>query len=229
MDNTALFSLSYGLYVVTSENEKKFGGQIANTVFQITADPVAIAISLNKENITHNIVNNSKRFAISVLEQDTPMTYIAHFGFKSARDIDKSKGVTIIKGKSGCPIVTDYAVSFLECEVINSIDVFTHTVFIGKIVDAKNLKKAKPMTYAYYHQIKKGKTPPKATTYVKEQLGKENVMTQDKWTCTLCGWEYDPSIGDPDNGIAPGTSFEDIPEDWVCPVCGASKDEFEKS
>ena len=86
------------------------------------------------------------------------------------------------------------------------------------------------MTYAYYHQIKGGKTPPKAATFVKNQTNnKESTMADEKWICDVCGWEYDPATGDPDNGVPAGTKFEDIPDDWVCPVCGASKDEFSKA
>ncbi|GBD95436.1 MAG TPA: rubredoxin [Nitrospirae bacterium] len=50
----------------------------------------------------------------------------------------------------------------------------------------------------------------------------------EKWECTVCGYVYDPETGDPDNGIAPNTPFDKIPDDWVCPVCGAAKDQFEK-
>ena len=151
------------------------------------------------------------------------MEFIGLFGFKSSKNTDKTNGVDILKGSNCCPIVQDHTVASIECEVVKSVDVFTHTLFIGKIINAKKIKATVPMTYAHYHKVKGGKTPPKATTFVKE------TKMENKWTCTLCGWIYDPSIGDPENGINPGVSFEDLPEDWVCPLCGATKDEFEKN
>lgn len=85
----------------------------------------------------------------------------------------------------------------------------------------------KPMTYAYYHEIKGGKSPKLAPTYMNEEKSEE-AKNMEKYVCTICGYVYDPQKGDPDSGIAPGTAFEDIPDDWVCPICGAKKDSFEK-
>ena len=84
------------------------------------------------------------------------------------------------------------------------------------------------MTYAYYHQVKRGSTPPSAPTYVKADKTERSISMGDKYECAICGYIYDPKAGDPDNDVAPGTTFENLPDDWVCPVCGASKDVFEK-
>ncbi len=100
----------------------------------------------------------------------------------------------------------------------------THTIFIGEVVDAAVLTDEEPMTYAYYHLVKRGATPKAAPTYLKEEGGDR----MDTYECTVCGYIYDPEKGDPDSGIAPGTPFEELPDDWVCPVCGAAKDQFEK-
>jgi len=105
------------------------------------------------------------------------------------------------------------------------MNVGTHTFFVGKVVDSDIIKKDEPMTYAYYHRVKGGKTPVKAPTYIKED---REVNGLDKYVCKICGYIYDPDKGDPDNGIAPGTMFENLPDDWVCPICGATKDQFEK-
>jgi rubredoxin len=102
----------------------------------------------------------------------------------------------------------------------------THTIFIGELVGADVLKEGEPMTYAYYHQVKRGTTPKTAPSYVEEK--KEAVAKMAKYQCSVCGYIYDPQLGDPDGGIKPGTPFEKIPDTWVCPVCGASKDQFEK-
>ncbi len=90
------------------------------------------------------------------------------------------------------------------------------------------LKDGEPLTYAYYHQIKKGKTQKNAPTYIKDESKKIKEGNMEKYKCSVCEYIYDPKKGDPDSGIVPGTSFIDLPEDWVCPVCGAGKNSFEK-
>ncbi len=230
MDTKALTFCSYGLYVVSSHKGDKLNGQIANTVFQVAAEPPMIAVSINKKNLTHEYIKESKVFTASILSTEAPMTFIGHWGFKSGRDIDKFNDAKFKIGKTGAPIVLDYTLAYLEAEVVSSIDASTHTVFIGKLVDAVALKDGEPMTYAYYHKIKKGKTPQSAATYLKESQPaepKSEGAGSEKYVCTVCGYIYDPDEGDPDASVPPGTSFEDLPDDWVCPVCGVTKDKFE--
>ncbi len=236
MDIAAFHMVSYGLYVVSSTKDGKPNGQIANTVFQITPEPPTVAVSINKENLTWEYIKKSGAFTVSVLSTDAPMTFIGLFGFKSGRDTDKFEKCTFRKGQvTGAPIVLDYTLSFLEAQVIDSIDVGSHTVFIGKVVDCGVLAEGEPMTYAYYHRVKKGKTPERAATYIKQDVraggaGKAGPAAEGsgmkKYVCQVCGYIYDPEKGDPDSGVAPGTAFEDLPDDWVCPVCGVGKDEF---
>jgi len=230
MNKKALHKISYGLYVVCSKKDKKFNGQIANSVFQVTSEPPTIAVSINKKNLTHEYIEHSKVFTMSILCEKTPMTYIGTFGYKSGRDIDKFKDVKYRIGKTGTPIVLDHALAFIEAEIIDQISVGTHTIFIGKIIDADVLTEDRCMTYEYYHQVKGGKSPKTAPTYLKEDKEevKKEVNKMDKYVCDVCGYIYDPEKGDPDNGIEPGTSFEDLPNDWVCPVCGAGKSSFSK-
>ncbi|MCS7121382.1 MAG: flavin reductase family protein [Archaeoglobaceae archaeon] len=164
----ALYKISYGLYVVTSVKDGAFAGQIANTVFQVTSEPPKIAACLNKKNTTHEYVKNSKVFSVSVLEKDTPLQFIGIFGFRSSRDFNKFKDVNFKIGKTGTPIVLDYSVAFFEAEVEKELDVGTHTIFVGKVIDAEILKEAEVMTYAYYHLVKRGKTPKTATVYLEK-------------------------------------------------------------
>jgi rubredoxin len=110
--------------------------------------------------------------------------------------------------------------------VTKDVDVGTHTIFVGELAAAGVLREGEPMTYAYYHQVKRGTTPKAAPSYIEETKGTASKAARYK--CTVCGYVYDPEKGDPESGIAPGTPFEELPEDWVCPVCGAVKDEFEK-
>ena len=226
MNVKALYKLSYGLYVVSSRKGDRINGQIANTVFQITSEPPTIAVSINKNNLTHEFIKESKVLAVSVISQDTPLSFIGHFGFKSGRDIDKLEGISYKTGETQAPVVTENTVAYLEARVIQEVDVGTHTIFVGELVGADVIKEDEPMTYAYYHQVKRGTTPKAAPSYIEEK--KEAKPKMAKYRCTVCGYIYDPELGDPDGGIKPGTPFEEIPDDWVCPVCGAAKSDFEK-
>jgi len=226
MDLKALYKLGYGLYIVSSHKGKKLNGQVANTVFQITSQPPTIAVSINKENLTYEYIKQSQVFTASILAQDTPLAFIGHFGFKSGRDIDKLKGINYKIGVTKAPIFTDHTLAYLEARVTQEVDAGTHSIFIGKLVGAEVIGEGEPMTYAYYHQVKRGTTPKTAPSYIAEQ--KEAGPKMAKYKCTVCEYVYDPELGDPDGGIAPGTPFEEIPDDWVCPVCGAAKSEFKK-
>ena len=227
MNQKALNKISYGLYVVSSKRNDKFNGQIANTVFQVTSEPPAIAVSINKQNLTHGYIQESKVFTTSILSKETPMEFIGRFGFKSGRELDKFKDMNYKVGVTGAPVVLENTIGYLEAEVIDSLDAGTHTVFIGRMVDAEIIKDGEPMTYAHYHEIKKGTAPKTAPTYIKEENQKK-VSKMGKYRCTICEYVYDPEKGDPDSGIKPGTLFEELPDGWVCPVCGVGKDKFEK-
>ncbi len=222
----SLHKLSYGLYVVTSKKGDKLNGQIANTVFQVTSEPPTIAVSINKNNLTWEYIKDSGAFAVSVLCVDTPLSSIGRFGFKSGRDTNKFEGINYKFGETGAPIVTDNTVSYLEARVTKEMDVGTHTIFIGEVVAGEVLSELKCMTYEYYHEVKRGTTPKTAPSYVAER--KEEKPKMAKYRCTICGWIYDPEVGDPDGNIAPGIPFEKLPDTWVCPVCGADKTAFVK-
>jgi flavin reductase (DIM6/NTAB) family NADH-FMN oxidoreductase RutF/rubredoxin len=224
MNPKALYEISYGLYVITSKKGDQINGQTANALIQVTAEPPAIAIGINKQNLTNEFIKESKVFAVSILSQDTPLNFIGQFGFKSGRDVNKFENVNYKSGKTGVPVVLDNTLAYLEVKVTQEMDVGTHTIFVGEVVESEVLKDGEPMTYAYYHQVKRGTTPKTAPTYRKE----EKKPAATKYQCTICRYIYDPENGDPDGGIAPGTSFEYIPDSWTCPVCGASKDQFEK-
>lgn len=227
MNKKAIQKICYGVYIICSKSNGKLNGQIANTVFQITSEPPTVAISINKENLTHEFILKSKVFTVSILSKSAPMSLIGLFGFKSGREIDKLKGIKYKISDTGAPIILDNTVAYLDCEVLSSTDVGTHTVFIGKIVDCDILSDEEPMSYAYYHEIKGGKSPKTAPTYIKEEKTEE-ISQSEKYVCKICGYTYDPEKGDPENNVSPGTTFKDLPETWICPICGAPKSEFEK-
>nr|MBU1328043.1 rubredoxin [Candidatus Omnitrophota bacterium] len=229
MDLNVLHNIGYGMYIVSSNKGNLLNGQIANTVFQITSEPVTIAISINKKNLTHEYIESARKFSVSILEEEAALSFIGRFGFKSGRSEDKFKDIKYIKLGSGCPVVIDNALCYLEAEVVDQFDCFTHTLFIGRMIDSKILKTGRPMTYEYYHQVKRGTTPDTAPTFIKgEGVIKKADKSKQKYVCKVCNYVYDPETGDPDGGIQPGTAFEDIPDSWVCPVCGAKKSEFVK-
>ena len=167
MDKKTLYMISYGMYVVSSKKEGKFNGQIANTVFQVTAEPPQFSVCINKENLTHQFIRESGVFTVSILERDVPMKFIGRFGFRSGKEVEKFKGIDYKLGITGVPVVIQNCLGYLECEVINNVDAGTHTVFIGKVVEAQVMRDAEPMTYAYYYQIKNGRSPKNAPTYIK--------------------------------------------------------------
>ena len=171
MNPNALFKLGYGLYIVSSKNGDKLNGQIANTVFQITSEPATLAVSINKKNLTWEYIKASKVFAVSVIDQDTPLPFIGKFGFKSGRDGDKLAGVNYKIGQTGAPLILDNTTSYLEAKVTGEMDVGTHTIFIGEIVDGDVLNDKPSMSYEYYHQVKRGTTPKTAPSYVDLKKG----------------------------------------------------------
>ncbi len=226
MNLGALYKLSYGIYIIGSRKGERLNGQIANTVFQVTSEPPTIAVCINKNNLTHEFISESKVFTASILRQETPLSFIGRFGFKSGREIDKYEGVNYKIGENQAPVVIENALAYLEARVIQQVDVGTHTIFVGELAAADVIREGEPMTYAYYHQVKRGTTPKTAPSYVEEK--KLATVKAAKYQCKVCGYIYDPELGDPDGGIKPGTSFEELPASWVCPVCGATKSEFEK-
>ena len=228
----ALRKISYGLYVVTSHMDGRYNGQIINTLFQVTGSPPCVAICINRENYTHGFIRESGVFAVSILERDTPLEFIGIFGFRSGRDYDKLSKVDYRIGTTGAPIVVDHAIAAIEARVRGSMDVGEHTVFVADVVGAELFKDAAPLTYADYHSIKGGRMPKRAVTYMADAARvdasepSERSKRMKKYRCNICGYIYDPGKGDPEGGVDAGTPFEDLPDDWVCPVCGAAKSEF---
>lgn len=229
LDPEVFHLLSYGMYVVASKSGNKINGCIINAVAQVSASPPRIAVSVNKENLTHDYITKSGIFSISVLSQDTPMKFIGLFGFQSGREVEKLREVQYELGTDDCPVITEYSLGFLEAKVFDQVDVGTHTVFIGDVIRGQRLREGIPLTYAYYHHIKRGRTSKRAATYTppapKVEHAERTAEFQE-YQCEVCGWIYNPELGDPDNNIAPGTPFEDLPEDWTCPLCGANKSQF---
>ena len=198
MNKEGLRKLTYGVYIINTTNS----GCIVNTLTQVTSDRVIVAI--NKENYTNQMIKKHKKFNATVLTQNTDMKVIQTFGFTSSKDTDKYENVNTEIDNSGIKYIKDHMASLIECEIENEIDLDTHTIFIAKVINTKNLSDEEVMTYDYYHKVKNGVTPPKAPTYEKSKIG---------YRCPICGYVYE---GDT------------LPDDYICPICGAPASIFEK-
>ncbi len=210
MDKRALFDLSYGVYVVSTRDGDRSTGCIANSVMQITSEPATIAVSMNHANYTHECIKKSGVFVVSVLTENSDPSIIGEFGFKSGMSV--SKFANIKSKEYGGILIPDAAKSFILCRVINTLETATHTVFLGEVADAAIIAEGEPMTYAYYHKVIKGKSPKNAPTYVAEDLPEKSV-----WKCSVCGYVYDGDV-----------PFEELPESYICPICGVPKSMFRK-
>lgn len=216
MNTFALTKLSYGMYILSTMDGDKPVGCTINTSTQITATPTTIMISVNKNNYTNGCIKKNGKFALSILSEKSDSTLIGGFGFRSSRDNNKFENVDY-EIKYEMPIIKA-ANAYLICKVVDSLEVHTHTIFIGELLEAEILdNEANSMTYSYYHNVIKGNTPANASTanaYKKEDKKEEAKAV---YRCKTCGFEYKGDI-----------PFEDLPKDWVCPICGEPKSNFEK-
>lgn len=249
MNTEAFFKLSYGIYLITSKSNGYMSGYIANTAFQVTAEPPQIAISCHKDNISAGIIESSGIFALSVLEKESDAGLIGLFGYQSGNEDKKFERVNYTIGKNGAPVILTHAVAYFECKVVDKFDVGTHYLFIGEVTDGELLAPDKdPLTYDYFRNEMKLMAPERAPTYVDkkiisseatttpepenapsafpEQAKEETSGSEEPYICTICAYEYDPALGDEAQGIPPGTAFEDLPDDWLCPICAAAKSAF---
>ena len=168
MNLKALHIISYGLYVIASIRGDSINGQIANTLLQITSEPPTVAVVINKNNLTHEFIQESRVFSASILSRETPLSFIGRFGFRSGRDMDKFNGIGYKVVETRAPVVTNNTLAYLEVTVTRNIDVGTHSIFIGDLVAADILQQGEPMTYTYYQQVKRGTTPESAPSYIKQ-------------------------------------------------------------
>lgn len=197
IDNTALFKLSYGLFVLTAADESKNSGCIINTALQVTQNPLRIAICVNKTNHTHDLIAKSGLFTVSILDQTAPFALFERFGFCSGRDTDKFAGFEdYALAENSLPYLTKYANAFISAKVIEQVDCGTHTMFIADVTEAKKLNDEKSMTYEYYFANVK----PKPQTEKKKG-----------YVCKICGYVHEG----------------ELPDDFVCPICKHPASDFE--
>jgi flavin reductase (DIM6/NTAB) family NADH-FMN oxidoreductase RutF/rubredoxin len=209
MNVHALFNLSSGLYIIGSKDGDKNAGCIVNTVIQSTAKPVTVTVCINKDNYTNQCIKKNGSFSVSILSENTKESTFGLFGFSSSRDKDKFAQVPFALTPSGLPYINEGVCAYLQCKVINTIENFTHTIFIAEVQEAENLLKEPPMTYDYYHKVIKGKAPKTASVYVEEK-------TSSSYKCLICDYEFPGNKED----------FDKLSGSYRCPICGAPKDKF---
>lgn len=204
MDKKAMYKLSYGLFVLTAKDEEKDNGCIINTAIQASSMPNQLSICVNKANLTHDMIVKTGKFTVSVISQDAGFDLFKHFGFQSGKDVDKFKNFEKCKrGENSIYYITEGTNAYISVNVSKTEDLGSHTMFIGEITDMEVLSETPSVTYDYY--LKNIKPQP-------ENVG---TTTDGKtiWRCTICGYEY---VG------------EELPEDFVCPLCKHLASDFEK-
>lgn len=263
IEKSALYKISYGLFVVTATDGAKDNGMICNTFMQVSDN--LYAISINKANFSHDMIRKTGKMNINILSEKAPFTLFERFGFHSGRDTDKMENTGFLRSANGLPVLTGYCNAFISLEVKSYQALDTHGLFICSVTEAQNLSAEPSMTYAYYHANVKPK-PAAASgggyvcticgyVYEGENLPQDFICplckhpasdfvklegaspaaakpaanaagNGGKYVCGICKVEYDPAKGDPEHGIPAGTPFEQLPDNWTCPVCGVSKDNF---
>ena len=166
MDATALFKFSSGLYVVSADDGERAGACLVNTGLQVTAEPLQVSVTVNKQNFTCGAIERAGHFSLAVVDESADMLFVGRFGFRTSADFDKFDGIASAVAATGDPYPAEHVCSYVACRVVQTTDVGTHLTFVGEVVDAGNLSGVAPMTYAYYHGTLKGKTPPKASSYI---------------------------------------------------------------
>lgn len=214
MNTNVLRSLSYGVYVITTLDGERPTGCVANSAMQITSSPVTVALSMNHQNYTHSCIEKSGKFAISILSENSDPSLIGTFGFQSGKDVNKFENVAY-ETKEGLPVIPD-SCGYMVFKVVDKAETSTHTIFIGELIDGDVYKKEDAMTYAYYHKVVKGKSPKNAPTYIPEEDA-PSKEAKEVYQCGVCKYEYDGEI-----------PFEELPDDYVCPICKQPKSVFVK-
>ena len=206
MNNKAFFKLSYGLYVVSSSCDGKDSACIANTFVQVTSEPARVCITLNKNNYTTSLIENSCVYNVGVLLDDIDMDVIRRFGFQSGKYVNKFDGIDYEVDCQNIKQITEGIAASFSVKVISMTDVGTHIMFVGDVIDCKVINEGEVLTYANYHNKKNGTTPKNASSYQAD-------TSKHGWRCTVCGFILEA---------------DELPEDFICPVCKQPSSVFEK-
>lgn len=203
MNTKSVYKISYGLYVLTASDGDKENGCIINTLAQQTSSPMQISVTVNKANLTHDMIKSTGKFNVSVIDQSADFSLFKHFGFQSGKNAQKfgtpdSYKFSPCYSDNGLLYIKSGTNAFMSGKVVNEIDLGTHTMFIAEMTDAEVLSDKPSMTYEYYQaNVKPKPAAPKKTG----------------WVCKVCGYIYEG---------------ENLPDDFVCPICKHGASDFEK-
>lgn len=204
MDKKAMYKLSYGLFVLTAKEGDKDNGCIINTAIQAASTPNQVSICVNKANYTHDMIVRTGEFTVSTISQEASFDLFKHFGFQTGREVDKFADFADCKrGSNGLYYVTKGTNAFISVKVDQTVDLGSHTMFVGEVTDMEVLSDVSSATYEYYMNNIKPK--PEATPAA--------ASGKTVWRCTICGYEYEG---------------EELPEDFICPLCKHPASDFEK-
>ncbi len=206
IDKNAFYKFTYGLFVITAKDGEKDNGCIINTAQQVTTEPNRISVAVNKHNYTHDMIGKTKEFNVSILSEDTTFSTFQQFGFQTGREVDKFEGMAIERMANGIAYIREGANAVISAKVVEQVDLGTHTLFIGDVTESITCSKVNSVTYAYYFANIKPK--PAQSTETKGKV----------WICTICNYEYSEE--------KEGVAWEDLPADWVCPLCKHPKSDF---
>ena len=201
MNKKALYSLSYGVFVLAGKAGDRVNACITNTCMQVANSPTRVAIAVINGNYTRELVQEGGVFCLTLLDQSCTMDTIRHFGMQSGRDVDKFAGIDYALDKNGVPYLPGQSCAYLSCRVLSSQDLGSHTLFIAEVEDGDVLSSGEPLTYAYYQNVLKPKTAPKVVE--KKIVG---------WRCKICNYVYEGA---------------ELPADYMCPLCGHPAEDFE--
>lgn len=197
MDKTAMYKLTYGLFVLTAKEGDKDNGCIINTAVQVTTDPNRITIAVNKKNYTHDMIMRTGVFNVSMLTENAKFDTFKHWGFQSGAQVDKVEGMKVERAENGVIYIPEETNAYISAKVVSATDLGTHTLFLADVTDGKTLSDEESITYSYYQ--KNVKTAPKAAEKKKG------------FVCNVCGYVYE---GDT------------LPEDFICPWCKHPASDF---
>ena len=215
MDLDALYKLTHGLYVLGADDNGRPVGSLVDAVMQVANKPVAIALSCNNGSYTKECIEKNGEFSLSALCKTINPFVIANFGFQTSRNVDKWNNVPSFE-RDGLPYIEDYLAIF-RCRVIHTYVLESNTMFVAEVVAAEAGKDEEPLTYLDYRSYFKKDVMDSFSKCKEAEKGKKMADTEGKtWVCTVCGYVYDGDV-----------PFEDLPEDWVCPLCGVGKELFE--
>ncbi len=218
MDESALFKLTHGLYVLGAvEGNGRLCGSVVDAVMQVANKPLVIALSCHNNSYTKSVIEQSGKFSLSVLCKNVEPFVVANFGFQSSRDVEKWGNVDY-NIKDGLPYLKQNLAE-ISAKVLQTIAYDSNTLFLAEVIDSSNTDCGEPLTYNNYRDYFKNDVI-KSFNDFKQQKEKEKAMAEDtkkKWVCTVCQYVYDGDV-----------PFEDLPDDYVCPVCGVGKDMFEQ-